>query len=107
MKKTPIAILALGFALVAGQASAQHPEGHKGPGKHPGHMFEKVDTNKDGIITKEEFRAQGDKMFAGIDTNGDGKITKAESEAKHAEWKEKRAAWKAEHQGKVAKEKTE
>ncbi len=87
-------------ALFAGQAMAEGPKGEHG--KRHGQMFEETDTNKDGIVTREEFHAQGDKLFAKLDTNGDGKITKAERDAKHAEMKEKWAAKRAE--GKTKRE---
>lgn len=87
MKKTTALTLSLLTALFAGQALAEHH------GK--GHMFQKTDTNQDGVVTKAEFQAQGDKMFARTDTNGDGKIDQAEHEAKMKQWQEKRAEWKA------------
>lgn len=93
MKKTTALALSLVTALFAGQALAEHHEGdHKG--KH-GRMFEETDTNKDGFVTKDEWRAKGDKMFAQQDTNGDGKISKEEREAKRMEWEAKKAEWKA------------
>ncbi len=45
------------------------------------HWFMKVDTNNDGMITKEESTAFNDKIFAETDANNDGKISKAEMEA--------------------------
>ncbi|MDB5385857.1 MAG: hypothetical protein JWM11_1503, partial [Planctomycetaceae bacterium] len=49
--------------------------------------FEKSDTNNDGIVTAEEFKAaaanpqQGGKAFKRLDLNGDGSLTKAELRA--------------------------
>lgn len=97
MKKITVMALSLATALFAGQALAEHHEG-KGPGgidSKRGNMFEESDTNKDGAVTKEEFRAQGDKLFAKLDTNGDGKIDTSEHEARVKEWQAKRAEWKA------------
>ena len=98
MKKTTVIALSLVTALFAGQALAapkEVPTG-KGPGGH-GHerMFDKADTNKDGVVTKEEFRAHSDKIFAKLDKNGDGKITKEERDAAHKEHQAKREEWKA------------
>ncbi|MFZ4542270.1 MAG: EF-hand domain-containing protein [Rickettsiales bacterium] len=70
-------------AMTAGQPA--------GPGAH---MFKENDTNNDGAISKDEWRAKGDKMFSETDTNNDGKLTPEEMKARHekrrAEWKERR-----------------
>ncbi len=96
MKKTTVLALSLATALFAGQALAEHHEGKEGPGGHrKGQMFEETDTNKDGVVTKAEFHAQGDKMFAKLDANGDGKITKDEREAMKKQHEAKRDEWKA------------
>ncbi len=61
---------------------------HKGP--HRGKsLFERGDTNNDGVVTKEEFLAQSEESFKALDTDGDGKITKAEVEAKRQKMKER------------------
>jgi len=41
-------------------------------------MFDDMDVNKDGKISKAEFNAAGEKLFARLDVNGDGKIVKGE-----------------------------
>lgn len=68
-------------------------------GKHKGGMFEKGDTNGDGVITQEEFLETAKKKFAEMDADGDGSITqeegKAAHEAKRAKWKEKREEMKS------------
>lgn len=43
--------------------------------------FERLDTNKDGKVTFEEFKARENKMFARMDTNKDGVISKEEMQA--------------------------
>ncbi len=47
--------------------------------------FERIDTNKDGFLGKEEIHAQRAKMAAArlkaVDKNDDGKISRAEAEA--------------------------
>jgi Ca2+-binding EF-hand superfamily protein len=74
-------------------------EAHTDVQAHVGKMFARLDTNRDGFITKAEVdaiqaqhaekageRAQHfdpDKIFARIDGNHDGKITEAEVEAAH------------------------
>ena len=44
-------------------------------------MFARLDTNGDGTIDREEFRAQAAKRFDRMDTNKDGKIDAAERQA--------------------------
>ena len=90
MKKTAIALaLVLGLASTAALACP----GHKG-GK--GMMMEKMDTNKDGAVSKDEALAFHGQKFDAMDANKDGKLTKEEGkafmEAKKAEWKAKHDA---------------
>ncbi|MEP7245772.1 MAG: EF-hand domain-containing protein [Gammaproteobacteria bacterium] len=69
-------------------------------GGHEGAWFNRLDTNKDGAVSKEEAQAAADervtKMFAELDTNHDGQITqdevRAAHEAKKAEMEAKFAA---------------
>lgn len=48
---------------------------------HHGHMFDKLDTDKDGSVTKAEFDAVNAKHFTEMDANSDGKVTKEEADA--------------------------
>ena len=81
------------LSLMLGAAGAMAHDGAKHDGKDRGaRMFEKVDTNGDGAITREEQRAFSDKKFDEIDANKDGKVTRDESKAHH---EKKRAEWKA------------
>ena len=54
----------------------------------------KPDTNQDGRISFDEFRAAGEKRmkkhFERMDANGDGFIDQAEKQAMHEKWGEKR-----------------
>ena len=45
------------------------------------HWFNKIDSDSDGMITKEEHTAFGDSMFMEADANKDGKISKSEMTA--------------------------
>jgi Ca2+-binding EF-hand superfamily protein len=54
----------------------------------PEKVFDTADTNKDGVVTKEELAAvmgQGggniDQLFSQVDTDGDGSITRSEDKA--------------------------
>lgn len=85
-----LAVTALGAALLAGQAYAEHPKGrHHGPRYEK--MMESIDTNKDGAITKEEHDVFTSARFKEMDTDGDGKVTKEELQKHH---EEKMAKWR-------------
>lgn len=91
-------IYALPFAaILAGPAFAQH-----GPPPPPmgGPVFDLIDTNKDGKLTKEEVRAAHDKKFLMIDANKDGFLAKEEMKAHHQ-------AQKTEKMGKVKEKRLE
>ena len=81
MKKLHASALALVLALSAGGAFA-----------HGDRMEDKVmkmDTNKDGMISKSEYHAQTDKWFDMADTNKDGQLSAAERKAAKEKMKEK------------------
>ncbi|MGB0712057.1 MAG: hypothetical protein ACPGUC_00720 [Gammaproteobacteria bacterium] len=72
------AIAASSIAVVA--AAQAQPTGMPDPRA----MFiDKMDTDKDGKVSLDEFRAPGDKMFAAMDSNGDGQIDVQEAQAFH------------------------
>ena len=51
--------------------------------------FAEVDTNGDGMISKEEHQAKADKMFSETDANSDGSLSKDEVKAAiKKEWEE-------------------
>lgn len=62
-----------------GGADGPHAMNHG----HHGNMLAKLDTNKDGKISRDEMRAQADARFAKMDTNKDGFIDQAELAAAH------------------------
>ena len=57
-------------------------QGHHGAGK-----LERLDTNRDGKISRDEMRADADKHFDRLDTNGDGFIDQVEMDAARAKMK--------------------
>lgn len=77
-----------------GADKAKH-EGHCGEGKCGGKMFDAMDANKDGAVSRAECDAHHDAMFKKMDANSDGSITRAESDA----------AMKAMHEGKCGEAK--
>lgn len=80
-------------SIAFGSATMALAESDKKHGHHKGKMFEKMDTDSDGIVTKDEFMKKSEEHFAKMDTNGDGKVTKEEAKNQHeamrAKWKEK------------------
>lgn len=95
------AVLVVGVCAWAEEGNAPKAgEGGKGKGARPNPeaVFQKMDANNDGIVTKDEFianheahaKAAGreappkeeiEKRFAAMDTNGDGQLTKDEFSA--------------------------
>ncbi|MDB5681880.1 MAG: hypothetical protein JWO16_1685 [Sphingomonas bacterium] len=51
------------------------------PPARGGRMMARLDTNGDGMIDRNEFRAQAERRFDRIDANKDGKIDPAERQA--------------------------
>ncbi|SNT28794.1 EF-hand domain-containing protein [Antarctobacter heliothermus] len=64
----------------AGIASARgYGDGERGPrGAGMEKMFEQIDADKDGKITKDEMEAHRTARFEAIDADGDGKLSKEE-----------------------------
>ncbi|MEG3125585.1 EF-hand domain-containing protein [Sphingomonas sp. GB1N7] len=71
-----------------GMAPTPAPAGTEGPhamnGHRHGKMLAKLDTNKDGKISRDEMRAQADARFAKLDTNKDGFVDQTELAAARA-----------------------
>jgi hypothetical protein len=87
MKNLTLAALAAAITLTATTAfAADKPS----PTSAPNDYFQKMDANHDSLVSKDEWRARGDKMFEDIDNNHDGKISademKAHHDARKAEW---------------------
>ncbi len=74
-----ISSLLLGLAQTA--SAAHDGTDHDTMGSHH-HSWQDADTNKDGVISKDEFMAKhqerAEKMFTKLDTNKDGKVDAAE-----------------------------
>jgi hypothetical protein len=93
MKKFLVMALML---TVAQGAMAEHTPDHKGEGKKGPRggekMFSKIDTNNDGVITKDEMIAFHSAEFDKVDADKDGKLTKEEMKTFHKAQKEERKA---------------
>lgn len=86
MKKLFLAAVALGALSIASTDVMAHNHDDKG---YKGKMMEKVDTDGDGAISKEEFMAKHEEKFTKMDTDADGLISKEEHKAAKMERKEK------------------
>ncbi|WP_421592237.1 EF-hand domain-containing protein [Shinella sp. M27] len=67
----------------------------KGEGKHHQRhaaMIERLDTNKDGKVSSDEFKANATAAFKTFDADGNGQVTKDEIKARHAAFKAARKA---------------
>jgi hypothetical protein len=82
----------LGVALVSAIAmSSGLALARTGAGGHGQHGFSRVDTDKDGAISKAEFAVGRDKMFQKFDANSDGSFTREEATASAEAWRKKAA----------------
>ena len=90
---TVIALVAIFFGSIT-TSFAEGGEG-KGCSGHKGKMFERTDTNGDGVISHEEFSAKAERRFKKMDADSDGKVTKEEAKNHHAAMREK---YKKHHQ---------
>lgn len=96
-------LLILTAAVLVFQTTPVLAESYEGGDKpHKGKMFEKKDTNGDGVISESEFLDHAKARFDEMDKNGDGSISQDEAkvmhEAKREKMKEKRDQWKEKRQ---------
>ncbi|MBB3910369.1 EF-hand domain-containing protein [Sphingomonas desiccabilis] len=79
MKKFVVAA-ALGATMLTGVAQAE-PQGSPAP-RRAG-LMTMIDTNKDGVVTRDEAMAAADLQFARMDQNKDGKVDATEMRPPH------------------------
>lgn len=91
MKLIQIATMA---ALTLGLTQLAYADHHGADGKycaHKKHSMQDSDSNKDGVISRDEFmssnQTHAEQRFAKMDANSDGKIEQAERDAMKAKWK--------------------
>ncbi len=78
MKSTVKIIAMSGACLFLASGIALADQMRKGEGRHGGMRFERLDTNKDGSLSQQEFMAASVMRFSKTDTNADGIITEEE-----------------------------
>ncbi len=88
MKNWLVILVSLTAFSVVGCAHKKGDHHHEGHHKkhHKNKMWEKMDANGDGDISREEFDKAHSESFKAMDSNNDGKISKQE---KKAHWKSK------------------
>jgi Ca2+-binding EF-hand superfamily protein len=86
------AILGVGSAM----AGPEHAKGPMGNPAGPEAMFDRVDANGDGTITREEAQAQRGTLFDRLDRNTDGYLEAAEEHLGRYKRKEMRKMHRAE-----------
>ena len=89
-------LLTANFAL-ANEGTPPPPHEGKGPHHRGGHMFKKIDTDGNGVITKAEHDAFSNKKFDEIDANKDGQVTKEEGKAFREQMRKKWGKFKGKH----------
>ena len=78
MKKTKLGMAAAFIALAATASAVQAADRSERRGDHAAKRFERMDADKSGDVTFEEFSAAMGKRVTDADADGDGKITVAE-----------------------------
>ena len=58
-----------------------------------GSFFDRLDTNHDGVISKNEWMADASKKFSDVDVNHDGKVTRAELAQFHENMMKEHPEW--------------
>ncbi|CAN7670961.1 EF-hand domain-containing protein [Mesorhizobium sp. LjNodule214] len=72
-----IAALLLGFAPLSAAQAQDHPNKDM-PGQR---ILQRIDTNGDGLISKDEMKVAREHLFKKLDRNGDGVIDENEVES--------------------------
>jgi hypothetical protein len=97
MKKSWVVLL-VGAVFAVGAIGVYAMDGE---GKCKRNMLESADTNHDGKVSYEEFKAEHEKhmqeMFKKLDTNGDGFIDESERKAGHEKMREKMKEMRKDH----------
>lgn len=77
-------------ATVLGGDAGQAQE----PGRFADRIFDRIDADRDGVLTRAEVQAARNRMFDRLDADRDGALTAAEAEAARNQARA-RAAWRS------------
>lgn len=84
--------VAAGLLLVGAAAPAFAAKGEGRHGERGAAMIERLDTNKDGKVSLDEFKTNVSATFKTFDADGNGQVTKDEIKARHNAFKDARKA---------------
>lgn len=76
---TSLVIMIFAVSCSHGYGKKDHHQSHKKG--HKSKMWEKMDTDKDGAVSKKEFESFHAEKFKKMDANNDGKVSKEEKKA--------------------------
>ncbi len=65
-------------AAAAAASQTQPAAPGKSPADKAARLFSRIDTNKDGVVSHDEYLMAGDKLFTRCDKDGDGRIAPGE-----------------------------
>lgn len=85
MRKVLYTVFSAALVLGSGLALAEEVAVPMEKGMHCPHMMEKMDADKDGIITEAEHATFASERFKAMDADGDGKVTAEEMQKQHHE----------------------
>ena len=98
MKTKWILTAAVAVMMTAPAAMAgEHGKMEFGKGEHHAKMMEKVDTDGDGKVSREEFINSHAARFDKMDTDGDGFLSEEEMKAARDAKHEKMKEWREKH----------
>lgn len=82
MRKIPMILAVAAIVLTAQPSWAEGTSGDRPARGGHGQMFQNLDKDGDGVVTKAEFLAGAEARFAKMDKNGDGVLTKDDMPAR-------------------------
>lgn len=84
-----VLLAAMGFAALAGACGLAQAQDHQDGGPRRGGMFQRFDSDHNGVVTRQEFDAVRGADFARLDANHDGQLTREEMRAgfRQAGWR--------------------
>jgi Ca2+-binding EF-hand superfamily protein len=72
--------LSLAGLALAGQGGGHHGHHGRAGGALGAHFFERLDTNKDGQLTRAEAEGEAQRLFERLDASKDGELTRPEAD---------------------------